>query len=165
MTRETLHILVGAALIVMIPVLGYALFSGDARTESTEGYHLTARYNRVDGVTIGTNVLLAGVPVGKVTHINFDAKTLQAVLTFTIHDNIHIPVDTAALISSDGLLGPKYIKLNVGGSEDMMAPGATFEYVQDSVIMESLLEKVILWADAKRAKARGAAGEGSSGGK
>lgn len=152
MNRETLHILVGAALILAAPIVGYLFFSGDARTESTEGYNLTARYNQVDGVSIGTNVLLAGVPVGKVTRLEFDAEALQAVLTFTIHDDIRLPQDTAALIASDGMLGGKHIKLDVGGAEEMLAPGESFNYVQDSVIVEALLEKVILWAEERRDK-------------
>ncbi len=154
MNRETLHILVGALLILTAPLLGYMFFSGDARTESTQGYELKARYNQVDGVSIGTNVLLAGVPVGKVTRLEFDAEEFQAILTFTIRDEIRLPQDTAALIASDGMLGGKHIKLDVGGAEAMLAPGAYFDYVQDSVIVEALLEKVILWAEERRAKAK-----------
>ncbi len=154
MNSETRHILVGAAVIVLMPLLAYVFFSGDARTESASGYELKARYNQVDGVTVGTNVVLAGVPVGQVTRLDFDAEALQAVLTFTIHDEIRIPDDTAAVIASDGILGGKYVKLNIGGSMDMLAPGRSFEYVQDSVIVEALLEKVILWAESRRDKAR-----------
>ena len=162
MNRETLHILIGAAVIVLAPLLGVVFFSGDARTVSAQGYELKARYNRVDGVSIGTGVLLAGVPVGKVTRLDFDANSLQAVLTFTIRDDIRIPADTAALIASDGMLGGKFVKLDVGGASEMLAPGGSFEYVQDSVIVEALLEMVILWAEAKRDKARGARdGEGN----
>ena len=58
------------------------------------------------------------------------------------------------MIASDGILGGKYVKLNIGGSMDMLAPGRSFEYVQDSVIVEALLEKVILWAESRRDKAR-----------
>jgi phospholipid/cholesterol/gamma-HCH transport system substrate-binding protein len=154
MNRETVHILTGAAVLLMAPLLGFIFFSGDARTESAKGYELTASYNRVDGVKIGTKVLLAGIPVGKVTALAFDAEEFQAILTFTIRDDIRLPIDTAALIVSDGLLGGKYIKLDVGGAEDMLEPDDGFEYVQDSVIVEALLEKVVLWAEQRRLKAR-----------
>jgi len=154
MNRETMHIYTGAAVLLMIPLLGFIFFSGDARTDSADGYELTASYNQVDGVSIGTNVLLAGVPVGKVTALSFDADEFQAILTFVIRDDIRLPTDTAALIISDGLLGGKYIKLDVGGAEDMFQPGDAFEYTQDSVIVEALLEKVVLWAEQRRLKAR-----------
>lgn len=154
MKTETRHILVGAAVVVLMPLLAYVFFSGDARTESASGYELKGRFNQVDGVTIGTNVVLAGVPVGKVTRLDFDAEALQAILTFTIRDDIRIPDDSAAVIASDGMLGGKFVKLNIGGSEEMLAPGRSFDYVQDSVIVEALLEKVILWAESRREKAR-----------
>ncbi|NKB60085.1 MAG: MCE family protein [Alphaproteobacteria bacterium] len=161
MNRETVHILVGAAVLLAAPLLLIVFFSGDARTSSADGYELTARYNRVDGVTIGTDVLLAGAPVGKVTQQEFDAETLQAVLTFTLRDDIQFPTDTAALIVSDGLLGGKFIKLDPGGAEEMLAPGDSFEYVQDAIIVEALLEKVVLWAEARRLEARKKAGKES----
>ena len=159
MSRETLHILVGAAVLLIAPLLFVAFLSGDARTSAAEGYELTARYNRVDGVTIGTDVLLAGAPVGKVTRQEFDPETLQAVLTFTLLDDIRLPIDTAALIVSDGLLGGKFIKLDPGGAEEMLVAGDSFDYVQDAIIVEALLEKVVLWAEAKRLEARKKAGE------
>lgn len=135
------------------PLLFVLLLTGDARTGSTQGYDLKARYNRVDGVTVGTNVLLAGVPIGKVTRVDFDAKLLQPILTMTLRDKYKVPRDTAALIVSDGLLGGKFIKLEPGGSEEMLQPGDHFEYTQDAIIVEALLEKVVLWAEAKRNEA------------
>ena len=154
MKPETVHILTGAAVLLMAPLLGFIFFSGDARTESARGYDLSASYIRVDGVKIGTKVLLAGIPVGKVTKLAFDADEFQAILTFTIRDDIRLPTDTAALIVSDGLLGGKYIKLDFGGAQEMLQPGDGFEYVQDAVIVEALLEKVVLWAEQRRVKAR-----------
>jgi len=154
MKRETVHILAGAAVLLMAPLLGFIFFSGDARTDSAKGYELSASYIRADGVKIGTKVLLAGIPVGKVTKLAFDADDFQAILTFTIRDDIRLPADTAALIVSDGLLGGKYIKLDIGGAQEMLRPGDGFEYAQDSVIVEARLEKVVLWAEQRRLKAR-----------
>ena len=159
MQRDTLHILVGAAVLLVAPLLLVGVFTGDARTGSTEGYELEARYNRVDGVTVGTDVLLAGAPVGKVTGLDFDPEFLQAVVIMTLRDDVRLPVDTAALIVSDGLLGGKFIKLDPGGAEEMLQPGDNFEYVQDAIIVEALLEKVVLWAEARRLEAKKRAGK------
>ncbi len=154
MNRGTVHILVGAAVLLAGPLMLAVFFSGDARTKSADGYELTARYNRVDGVKLGSDVLLAGIAIGKVTRQEFDPETLQAVLTFTLQDDIRLPTDTAALIVSNGLLGGKFIKLDPGGAEENLAPGDSFEYVQDAVIVEALLEKVVLWAEARRLRAK-----------
>lgn len=162
MTRETVHILVGAAVLLAAPLLFLVFLTGDARTGSTEGFELKARYNRVDGVTVGTDVLLAGAPIGKVTRVDFDPELLQAILTMTLREDIKVPLDTAALIVSDGLLGGKFIKLEPGGAEQMLRPGDHFEYTQDAIIVEALLEKVVLWAEARRLEARRKKSEGGS---
>lgn len=154
MNRDTVHILVGAAVLLIAPVLFILFLTDDARTGSAAGYELEARYNRVDGVTIGTDVLLAGAPVGKVTALDFDPELLQVVLTMTLQDDIKLPIDTAAIIVSDGLLGGKFIKLDPGGAEEMLQPGDGFDYVQDAIIVEALLEKVVLWAEARRLEAK-----------
>ena len=127
MSRDTVHILVGAAVLLFAPLFFFIFLTGDARTGSAQGYVLEARYNRVDGVTIGTDVLLAGAPVGKVTRLEFDPEVLQAVVTMTLRDDIKVPTDTAAIIVSNGLLGGKFIKLDPGGAEEMLQPGDTFE--------------------------------------
>ncbi len=163
MNRETVHILVGAAVLLAAPLLFFIFLTGDARTGSTVGYELEARYNRVDGVAIGTNVLLAGAPVGKVTRLDFDPEVLQAVVTMTLRDEIKVPIDTAALIVSDGLLGGKFIKLDPGGAEEMLQAGDSFEYAQDAIIVEAMLEKVVLWAEARRLKAKKKAGKDGKG--
>ena len=154
MSRDTVHILVGAAVLLFAPLFFFVFLTGDARTGSAQGYALEARYNRVDGVTIGTDVLLAGAPVGKVTQLEFDPEVLQAVVTMTLRDDIKVPTDTAAIIVSNGLLGGKFIKLDPGGAEEMLQPGDTFEYVQDAIIVEALLEKVVLQAEARRLEAK-----------
>lgn len=163
MSRDTVHILIGAAVLLAAPLLFWIFLTGDARTGSAEGYELEARYNRVDGVAIGTNVLLAGAPVGKVTQLDFDPESLQAVVTMTLRDDIKVPTDTAAIIVSDGLLGGKFIKLDPGGAEEMLQAGDSFDYVQDAIIVEALLEKVVLWAEAKRLEAKKKAGKDAKG--
>jgi len=154
LSRETVHILVGAAVLLAAPLLFLLFFNEDARTGSASGYELTAHYNSIDGLGIGADVLLAGVPVGKVTGESFDPEAMQAVVTMTVRSDIRIPDDTVAMVVGGGLLGGKFVKLAVGGSEDMLAPGDSFEYTQDSVIVEALLEKVVLWAEARRKTAR-----------
>ena len=115
---------------------------------------MTAHYNRVDGISVGAKVLLAGIPVGQVTRQEFDAKNQQAVLTFLIQDGIKLPNDTVAMIVSDGLMGGKFIKLEPGGEIDLLQPGDVFTYVQDAVLVESVLEKIVLRAEARRRKDR-----------
>ena len=97
-------------------------------------------------------MLLAGIPVGQVAGYAYDPEGQRAIVTFTIQDDIKIPLDSVALIVSDGLLGAKYIKIQPGGELDMMQSGDEFEYVQDAIAFEEILEKVILNAEHQRNK-------------
>jgi phospholipid/cholesterol/gamma-HCH transport system substrate-binding protein len=150
--RKTQHIWIGAAVFVIVPVLLAVFFTGDVRTKQTQGFELTAYFNRVNGIAVGDKVLLAGIQVGQVTQQKFDAEGQQAILTFLIQEGIKLPNDTVAMIVSDGLLGGKFIKLDPGGDLDTLQPGDVFTYVQDAVLVESLLEKIVLRAEAKRLK-------------
>lgn len=154
MDRETEHIWIGAAVFVIVPVLLAVFFTGDVRTKQAQGYELTAHYNRVNGISVGAKVLLTGIQVGQVTQQKFDAEGQQAILTFLIQEGVKLPNDTVAMIVSDGLMGGKFIKLEPGGEMDILQPGDVFTYVQDAVLVESILEKIVLRAEAKRSKKR-----------
>ena len=149
MSKETLHILAGA-IVVAAGTLAFILSHQGGPTEKISGYPLSAQFSAVDGVGIGTKVLLTGIPVGDVGRMYYDDKSERAVLDFVIRPDIKIPADSVALIVTDGLLGAKYIKIQPGGDEEMLKPGDAFEYVQGSIAFEEILEKVIVNAEQKR---------------
>ncbi len=151
MNRQTLHILVGAAVLLLGTGVILASSGGKGRSAG-DGYPLSATFQSIDGVGIGTEVLLAGIRVGKVTARRYEPDGHRATLVMSIDPAVRIPVDSVAMIVSSGLLGGKYLKLEPGGEEEMMQPGDSFEYVQDSIIFEELLEKVVLDAEARRKK-------------
>ena len=152
-TLENRNIWVG----VLVVVLGVALLVYSSRggvETSTDGYELHAVYQGIDGVSVGNNVLLAGIKVGKVTALDYIPEGNRAEITMRVRDDIQLPTDSVAMIISAGMLGGKYIKLEPGGEEENFAPGDYFDYVQDAVIFEELLEKIVLDAEAKRLKAK-----------
>lgn len=149
MNRSTVKILLGAA-VVALGVAGMVWSQRAQTVQMDGGYAVTARFGSADGIGTGTNVLLAGIKVGQVADISFDTERQRAVVTFWIRPGIEIPEDSVALIVSEGLLGVKYVKLQPGGALDMMQAGDEFEYVQDSISFEEILEKVILNAEQQR---------------
>jgi phospholipid/cholesterol/gamma-HCH transport system substrate-binding protein len=156
--REYMHAVIGAGVIALA-----ALFIVTAYSERgvglSSGYELKARFGSIDGIKNGSDVLLAGVPVGNVSRVDFIPQSHQAILTLRLNFDVRLPKDTVAMVLSEGMLGSKYLKLEPGGDLDMLQPGDEFEYVQDSVIFEELLQKVILGAEAKRLKDRESAGK------
>lgn len=151
MNKPTVNILVGA-LVMAIGVLAFLLSQrGDAR-EAVEGYEVNASFGSIDGVAKGTKILLAGIPVGEVSDFHYNEGRQRAVVAMAIRDGIQIPLDSVVMIVTDGLLGGKYLKIQAGGDSEMMKPGAQFDYTQDSIVFEEILEKVILNAEKTREK-------------
>ena len=151
MTLETRNILVGS-FVVIVGALFLIYSSRGGVADVAGGYQLDAIYQSVDGVSVGTDVLLTGIKVGEVTNLAYVPDGHRASLTMRIDDNIKLPIDSVAMIISSGMLGSKYIKLEPGGELDNLQDGDHFEYVQDAVIFEELLEKIVLDAEARRMK-------------
>lgn len=140
--RRLSELAAGAAvLVVAIGFLGYAVANTGRGTVA--GYSLHAKFERIDGLTLGSDVRLAGVKVGTITAAGVDPKTYQAMVTFTVAPNLHLPKDSSAEITSDGLLGGKFLSLVPGGDEKMLADGGEVTITQSAVSLEQLLGKFI----------------------
>jgi phospholipid/cholesterol/gamma-HCH transport system substrate-binding protein len=128
-------------LVVAVGFLGYAVANTGRSTVS--GYHLHAKFDRIDGVGVGSDVRLAGVKVGSVTSTGVDPKTYQAQVTFTVMASLRLPVDSSAEVASDSILGGKVLSLVPGGDEKMLADGGEVTITQSAVSLEQLLGKFI----------------------
>jgi phospholipid/cholesterol/gamma-HCH transport system substrate-binding protein len=146
------------ALAAVVLALGLILvaLTNRAGHRTDEGlFHLTADFERVDGVHPCTPVRVAGVDVGSVARMSVDGRG-RAVLTFRFDTALELPDDTAAVIETDGLFGEKYVELRPGGSEDPLGNGARISFTQDSVILEDLVALIVQRAKAAQASAAGA---------
>lgn len=164
--RNWAEVVIGAVvLIVAAGFLWYAVaHAGQSRSS---GYRLFARFDHIDGLEIGSPVRLAGVKVGSVTSETLDAKTYQAVVGFTVADDVKLPKDSSASITTEGLLGGDYLSLSPGGDEQMLKPGQTVTITQGSINIEQLLGKFIFSASSLTGAGKGGssgAGGGSGGG-
>lgn len=127
----------------------YAKDDGPGKDSTEAGYLLTARFNRADGIGVGSDVRLSGVSVGKVVEQHLDPN-FRAVATLRVASNVMLTIDTAAAIHTDGLLGAKYIELKPGGDEVVLKPGQAIPYTQDAMVIEELMDMIIQQAKAKR---------------
>ncbi|MXW92260.1 MAG: MCE family protein [Rhodospirillaceae bacterium] len=146
--NRTVLALTGALAIALI-LLGmvFGLAAGDG---ARRGYLLHATYDQADGLAVGAPVYLAGVRVGVVERMSLDPRRLRARVALRIDEAVGVPEESAAMIVSDGVLGGKSVKIEPGSGENMMAKGSEFELVQDAVIVESLLERIVEAAAARR---------------
>lgn len=141
---------------LVLVIFGVILFSRDTISHKEGGkyYQLYARFNRTDGLMVGDNVRLAGMDVGRVINARLD-DNFKAILTLEIKDSVRLPDDSSAAIVSSGIMGNKYIEIEPGGSEDMLAPESEFSYTQDAMVIEELIERIIGIGKAKRQNKKG----------
>lgn len=121
--------------------LFFAYSSSGLKNDYKTSY--TAKFDRVDGLQVGSDVRLSGVKVGLISEITVDPKTFLARVKFSCLDNIGLPSDSSAEIVSNGLLGDKYLALVPGGDETNLSPGSEITYTQASVSLESMIGQLI----------------------
>jgi phospholipid/cholesterol/gamma-HCH transport system substrate-binding protein len=134
-------VLGGVVLLVAGLFLVFAYLGSDIRP--IQGYEVTAKFNAIDGLTVGSDVRVGGVKVGSVIEQTIDTKDFRAVVKLAILSEVSLPSDTLASVTSAGLLGNKYIKLEPGGAKENIAGGAEIKRTKDVISMEELLGKVI----------------------
>ncbi len=114
-----------------------------SQLDTTDGYSLSAKFARIDGVQVGSDVRLSGVAVGKVSDVKIDPETYQAVLKMDVQRSIQLPKDSSAEILSSGLLGSKYIALVPGGDDAFLKAGDEISFTQAAVSLEAMIGQVI----------------------
>lgn len=133
------ELLIGAAAVVAVVgglVYGVASAAGGA---GARGYTLEATFASAEGIARGSEVRIAGVRVGEVTHLDLNPETLRAETRFTMRRDIALPDDSVAAIASEGVMGGHFLELRPGSSPFLLAPGDTVTETESAVSLLSLL--------------------------
>lgn len=139
---QRIEIAVGAA--VLAVAIGFLVYVSQATGLSAGregGYPLTASFRSAEGVSVGTDVRLAGVKIGTVTALRLNRETFRADTEFLVQNGVEIPDDSAVVVSSEGLLGGNYVEILPGGSPFNLAAGEEIIDTQGAVSLVSLLLK------------------------
>lgn len=142
MKRSVIETVLGA---VVLLVAGVFLFYSyqTANVKSIDGYEVTADFSGIGGLAVGDEVQISGVKIGSVVGVRLDPETFLAQVRMSIDPGVRLPQDTAALISSESLLGGKYLALEPGASEEIIPPGGRVPYTQAPQNLEQLLGQFI----------------------
>ncbi|NVK87625.1 MAG: MCE family protein, partial [Gammaproteobacteria bacterium] len=97
----------------------------------------------VSGLKEGAAVEMSGVKVGRVKSIAFDAERFQAVVIMEIPNSVQLSTDSVASVRTSGIIGDKYIKVSIGGEEDVLQPGDQFEQTESSLDIEELISRFV----------------------
>jgi len=148
MRENKTEVVVGAA--VLAAALGFLWFivSATGFGSGTPGIELKANFRSAEGVSVGTDIRLAGVSVGTVSGLELNLDTYRAEATFAIDEGVAIPDDSAAVVASEGLLGGTFVELVPGGSFDFYSDGAVIRDTQSAVSLIQLLMAFVGGDDA-----------------
>lgn len=144
MAENTTEVMIGGA--VLAAAIGFVVYISNATGLGDGGkgsYELTASFRSVQGISVGTDVKMAGVKVGTITDLDLNPETFRADARFTVQDNLVLPDDSAILISSEGLLGGNFVEIVPGGSPFNLEAGGEIEDTQGSVSLVQLLMKFV----------------------
>lgn len=92
------------------------LILGGKESIFTSVNHYTSHFDKVDGLVAGAKVSLAGLQIGGVKHVTFDAKTRDIKVDFSVDEDYasYLRKDSTVQIVTQGVLGDKYLSLNAG---------------------------------------------------
>ncbi|MCB9988179.1 MAG: outer membrane lipid asymmetry maintenance protein MlaD [Rhodospirillales bacterium] len=142
MKRSVIETVLGAVVLVIAGVF-LAFSYNTANVKKVSGYEVTADFSGIGGLAVGDDVQISGVKIGSVIGVELDPETYLARVHMSIEPGIELPEDTTALISSTSLMGGKYLLLEPGAAEDMIAAGGRVQYTQAPQNLEQLLGKFI----------------------
>lgn len=142
MQRNTLEMIMGA--VVLLAAAGFVSLAYEAADiQGTNGYEIQAEFGATGGLSVGDDVRISGIKIGRITAQSLDPDTYSARIAMAINPDIMIPADSSARITAASLLGGNYLELMPGADEDMLAPGDVIYDTRDPVSLTDLLGKAV----------------------
>jgi len=143
MNRAVIDLWVGIfAALGLVALLFLALKVGNlSSTDVGETYSLQARFDNIGGLKVRAPVKSAGVVVGRVAEIRFDAANYMAMVSMQVDKRYLFPRDTFATINTSGLLGEQYIGFEVGGDPELLKAGDVLKKTQSAMVLEKLISQ------------------------
>lgn len=139
-TRDTAVGLFVLAAIAALAYLSLQLGGLSLRPEKT--LTIYANFDEIGGLRTRAPVVISGVRVGQVEAIDL-ADDYRARVALTVSRGLELPVDTSASIVTSGVLGDRYVSLQLGGEDDLLGDGDEIEFVESAVILERLIGQFI----------------------
>ncbi|SMX47714.1 outer membrane lipid asymmetry maintenance protein MlaD [Maliponia aquimaris] len=143
MTHSMAEVAVGGAVLAAAIAFGAYTVQSTGFALGATGYELRASFRSIEGVSVGTDVRLAGVKVGTVTGVTLNTETYRADTVVVVDDGVLVPDDSVIAIASEGLLGGNFVEISPGGSLFYYEAGEEILDTQGAVSLLNLLLKYV----------------------
>jgi len=139
-TDETL---IGAAVIIIAAAFFFFAYQTSGKGHAAGAYRVSAEFDNAEGVSVGTDVRVAGVKIGSVVDFTLNPENFQANVVMELDPKVKFTDDATAKVTAEGLLGSKFIALEQGGSDALLADGGVISNTQGAVDIWSLISQAM----------------------
>ena len=127
MASNAAETVIGAAVLaVAAGFLAYAANTADVSVGGG-GYEISTEFRKIEGISIGGDVRIAGVKVGTISGVDLNTERYRPVVAMMLREGVKVPEDSLVEIASEGLLGANYLNIQPGASDFMIEPGGELE--------------------------------------
>ncbi|MFQ5344583.1 MAG: outer membrane lipid asymmetry maintenance protein MlaD [Mariprofundus sp.] len=119
-----------------------ALKIGQVGGLGASGYTLTADFDDAGGVRNGSDIMMAGVIIGRVDTVTLTDND-HATMVLRIHDGVKIAEDSFASVRTKGIIGDRYIRITQGAEDTFLEAGSEIEETESAINIEDLISKYI----------------------
>jgi phospholipid/cholesterol/gamma-HCH transport system substrate-binding protein len=111
-----------------------------------KGYEVNAKFFKVGGLSVGSDVRINGIKIGTVMSQKLSNEDYMVDVVLSIASDVRLPEDSVASITSDGLMGNKFVKIEPGNSTVSLSNGDEIKKTKDFETLEDLIGKFIFKA-------------------
>ena len=142
MNKKPVETIMGiVVLLVAVVFLAFAYRVSDLQV--VQGYELHAEFLKVGGLNIGSDVRINGIKIGTVTNQKLSPEDYTVDVVLSISSDIKLPVDSVVSITSDGLMGDKFVKIEPGKAKTFFQNGDSFAKTKDYKTLEDMVGEII----------------------
>jgi len=147
MTRD---LVVGLFVLAGLAAIAYLSFTvGGFSLRRNEGLIVYAAFDEIGGLKPRAPVEISGVRVGQVEKITLNGN-FRARVQMNLERGLQLPLDTSASIVTAGLLGDRFISLQLGGEDAVLKSGEEIRFTESAVVLERLIGKLVHDTDVEK---------------
>lgn len=143
MNQGTIETIVGFLVIVIAATFFSFAYKISHSSVAGDGYTITASFQDIEGLSEGNEVKLSGIKIGYIDRLILEDDSYMAVAYLKIHNNVEIPSDSRAAVSTSGLFGSKYIRIIPGAETDHLQNHGKIKFTQPALNIEDLINKLV----------------------
>lgn len=134
---------VGILVLLFVGYISYYLYQ-KKNTVSTNTYQISALFNQIDGIKIGSDIKMGGVKIGEVEDYKIDKESYRVKVSMRIDKTIKLPKDSNIIIASENLMGGKYISIVPGIEEEYLKTNGVISNTQSSLSFEEMIRQYMM---------------------